>query len=140
MQFFTMNGAYTLGLVPSGFAYDVTVTGQPSDVGEVCTVANPTGVIGTASVTNVNVTCGDQITANVYAPPNISIAVTLNSYPPLSVLGAGAGMAAPVKFPEPVPGGMAYTVTGAGAPPHTCMTMPAAPIAGTTNTVSVTCN
>ena len=35
--------------------YDVVITNQPT--GETCTVANPAGTVGSANVTNVNVSC-----------------------------------------------------------------------------------
>ena len=46
---------YALPLVKFGTTYGVTVTRQPA--GQVCTVVNPTGTMGDAAVTNVNVTC-----------------------------------------------------------------------------------
>jgi hypothetical protein len=46
---------YALPLVPFGTTYGVTVSKQPA--GQVCTVVNPTGTMGDAAVTNVNVTC-----------------------------------------------------------------------------------
>jgi hypothetical protein len=46
---------YALPLVKFGTTYGVTVTKQPA--GQVCTVVNPTGTMGDAAVTNVNVTC-----------------------------------------------------------------------------------
>ena len=50
------NGPYTLpGGVVSGNNYTVAVATQPS--GQVCTVANGSGTMGAANVTNVNVTC-----------------------------------------------------------------------------------
>lgn len=41
--------------VPYNVSYGVTVVKQPD--GLTCTVANPTGVMGDAAVTNINVTC-----------------------------------------------------------------------------------
>ena len=46
---------YALPVVAFGTTYGVTVTKQPA--GQVCTVANPTGIMGDAEVKNVNVTC-----------------------------------------------------------------------------------
>ena len=50
------SGAFTFGTAPeTGSAYAVTVLSQP--VGQTCTVANGTGTISGAHVTNVSVTC-----------------------------------------------------------------------------------
>lgn len=46
---------YALPTVKFGTTYGVTVSKQPA--GQVCTVVNPTGTMGDAAVTNVNVTC-----------------------------------------------------------------------------------
>ena len=47
--------AYELPPVKFNITYGVTVSKQP--VGQVCTVANPTGTMGDVKVQNVNVTC-----------------------------------------------------------------------------------
>ncbi len=46
---------YALPEVKFGVTYGVTVSVQPA--GQVCTVVNPTGTMGDADVSNVNVTC-----------------------------------------------------------------------------------
>lgn len=46
---------YALPTVKFGTTYGITVTRQPA--GQVCTIVNPTGTMGDANVTNVNVTC-----------------------------------------------------------------------------------
>jgi hypothetical protein len=52
------DGAYAFPTqVPSGGTYAVTVTAQPTGPSQTCTVANATGTVGAANVTNVNVTC-----------------------------------------------------------------------------------
>jgi hypothetical protein len=52
------NGAFTLPTpVLSGQAYSVTAPGQPTNPWQTCTVANATGTVGGANVTNVTVTC-----------------------------------------------------------------------------------
>jgi len=52
------NGAYTspTGLA-SGAAYSITVLTQPTNPTQTCTVANGSGTVGSANVTNVAVTC-----------------------------------------------------------------------------------
>jgi len=52
------NGPYTFPTrVESGGSYAVTVATQPSGPSQTCTVANASGAVGAANVTNVNVTC-----------------------------------------------------------------------------------
>ncbi len=54
----TANGTFTFATsVPSGMAYGVTVLAQPTSPSQTCVVANASGVIGGANVTNVTVTC-----------------------------------------------------------------------------------
>ena len=49
------NGAFTFATkLPAGAAYNVTVKTSPS--GQTCTVANGSGTVGSANVTNVAVT------------------------------------------------------------------------------------
>ena len=43
--------------VASGANYLVTVLTQPTSPSQTCTVANDTGIIGSANITNVAVTC-----------------------------------------------------------------------------------
>ena len=51
------NGTFTFDSpLAQGASYSVTVTTEPS--GQVCSVANGSGVVGSGNVTNVSVTCG----------------------------------------------------------------------------------
>ena len=53
------NGGFTFATpLASGAAYNVTVATNPT--GQTCTVANGSGTVGSANVTNVAVTCGLQ--------------------------------------------------------------------------------
>ncbi len=52
------NGAFTFSLpTQSGQPYAVTIVTQPGNPVQQCTIANGSGVMGNANVTNVNVTC-----------------------------------------------------------------------------------
>jgi hypothetical protein len=64
----TNNGAMSLSLnangsfaffppLATGTAYKVAVSGQPSNPAQSCSVANDSGTVGTANITNVAVTC-----------------------------------------------------------------------------------
>jgi hypothetical protein len=138
-SFFGTNGPFQFAMqAPSGAMYNVTILGQPTQVNEVCTVANGSGVVGSANVSNVTITCGEQIIANVYATGGTFVNVQLDGFTPIQTSANGASTADAVMFPEPIPGGIGYTVT-ASSPGLTCTTTPSNPIAGTTNTVSVHC-
>ena len=60
-QFLTLtpgNGPFSLSLpVQSGSPYEVTVITQPNNPVQVCSIANGSGVMGNAPVTNIAVTC-----------------------------------------------------------------------------------
>src|SRR2546430_1582223 len=49
------NGAFAFGAIADGSAYSVAVFVQP--IGQTCTVANASGTLAGANVTNVAVTC-----------------------------------------------------------------------------------
>ncbi len=56
------NGAFTFkNAIPSGSTYGVTVATAPA--GQTCAIANPAGLISTANIANVNVTCTTTPTA-----------------------------------------------------------------------------
>ena len=56
----TANGAFAFSTqLAQGAAYNVTVKTNPT--GQTCTVTNPSGTVGTADVTNVSVTCVNQV-------------------------------------------------------------------------------
>ena len=60
------NGTFTFGsLVDQSAPYDVTVQTDPSD--QACTVANGSGTVASANVTNVSVTCSSGAFAPQYA-------------------------------------------------------------------------
>lgn len=60
------NGAYTfVNPQASGASYLVSVLTQPA--GQTCTVANGSGVIGTANVANINVSCSGPATDTIFA-------------------------------------------------------------------------
>jgi subtilisin-like proprotein convertase family protein len=64
------NGSFTVPTaLADGSVFDVTVTTQPTSPTEVCTVANGSGTLTGANVTNVAVTCSDRIFANGFDAP-----------------------------------------------------------------------
>jgi len=48
---------FTFAAVPEGTPYNVTIRQQPSAPGQVCTVTNGSGTVGTENVTSIVVTC-----------------------------------------------------------------------------------
>ncbi len=65
------SGAFTFtGELSSGAAYSVTVAMQPSSPAQTCAVANGSGTVGSANVSNVTVTCRSaSFTALANQPP-----------------------------------------------------------------------
>ena len=56
-------GTFTFGTrVASGTTYSVSVEAQPSSPTQYCSVANASGIVAAANVTNVSVTCGNGYT------------------------------------------------------------------------------
>jgi len=49
-----------------GTSYNVSVKTQPSDPGQTCSVDNGSGLVPTEDVTNVSVTCGEPVLADVF--------------------------------------------------------------------------
>ena len=61
------NGSFRFSTpLASGTAYDVTVKTQPSAPGQTCTVANGSGVVASAAIVSVAVTCAALTPAFVY--------------------------------------------------------------------------
>ena len=66
-QSVSANGTFAFGsLVTQSAPYDVTVQSDPS--GQVCTVANGSGTVGSANVTNISITCG----SGAFSPQYVS--------------------------------------------------------------------
>ncbi|HEY6543735.1 MAG TPA: hypothetical protein VIZ64_02435, partial [Dokdonella sp.] len=54
------NGAFAFPPIDDGSAYEVTVSMQPSDPAQTCTVENGSGTLATADVTDVAVVCDND--------------------------------------------------------------------------------
>jgi hypothetical protein len=93
----------------SGAGYQVTVKTQPSNPTQTCTVANGSGTIGTANVTNVAITC---VTANYTVGVTVSgltgsgMVLQLNGGSDLSITANGNAV-----FPGSLNSGATYAVT-----------------------------
>ncbi len=117
------NGMFAFATpVPSGGMYAVTVKTQPSAPSQTCVVGSGSGAVGSATVTNVTVTC----TTNSYTvggtvsglAANESVVLQDNGGDDLTVKANGA-----FQFPTAVLSGHAYLAT--------VLTNPASPIAQT---------
>ena len=133
------NGAFTFTTrLASGAAYKVTVGTQPT--GEVCTVTNGTGTVGTANVTNVAVSCATTYTiGGTVSGLNTGTSVTLldNGGNALKVAANGA-----FTFTTRLVSGAAYKVTVSVQPTgETCTVTNGTGTVGSANvtTVVVSC-
>src|SRR6516165_5783968 len=104
----TANGTFTFATpLAGGAAYNVTVKTNPT--GQACTVANGSGTIGTANVTNVAVTCANAVTYSVGGSVSgLSGTVVLqnNGGDNLTLTANGT-----FTFATPLAGGAAYNVS-----------------------------
>ena len=132
----TTNGSYAFSApLGMGATYSVTIKAQPT--GETCAVANEQGTVGTANVTNVNVTC----TANSYSiggtlsglPASTAVTLQDNGGNNLVVAANGA-----FAFTTKLSYGATYNVTLYTAPPGATCTVTNGSGTATTDVVSVT--
>jgi hypothetical protein len=93
----------------SGASYQVTVKTQPSNPTQTCTVANGTGIIGTADVTNVAITCemaSYTVGVTVSGVVGSGMVLQLNGGSDLSITANGNAV-----FPSSLNSGATYAVT-----------------------------
>jgi hypothetical protein len=107
----TSNGAFAFpASLPSGAAYHVTVKAQPAIPSQSCTVANATGTVVGANITNIVVTCATNVftiggTVSGLATGD-SITLRDNGGDPLIRSANGS-----FTFAAPVASGQSYAVT-----------------------------
>ncbi len=118
------NGAFTFTTpLANGSAYAVTVLTQPGNQSQTCTVANPSGTVMGANVSNVAVTCAANrytIGGTVSGLNGNHLLLQNNSGGSFVATGNG-----PFTFPVALADGSFYTVTATlivqpGAPSQTC--------------------
>lgn len=144
----TGNGSATFTpLLGTGENYVVTVKSQPTPPPQQnCTIANGSGTIGTASITNVNVTCTTtySVGVSVLGLAGTGFVVQLNGADDLPITindnGGGAGSG---TFSTQLASGATYTVTiktQPTTPTQTCTISNGSGTIGTANvTVSASC-
>ncbi len=136
----TGNGSFTFqSKLASGAAYAVTVKTNPA--GQSCTVANGTGTVGSANVTNVAVTCTSTPTysmgGTVSGLSGGSVVLQDNGGDDLTVTGNGS-----FTFQSKLASGAAYAVTVKTNPSgQTCSVANGSGTVGSANVtnVAVTC-
>lgn len=128
--------------IASGATYSVTVKTQPSGPSQSCSVANGTGTIGSADVTNVAVTCATgtfTIGGTVTGLQGSGLQLRNNGGALLTITGNG-----PFQFPGMLASGATYNVTVATNPTNptqSCgVTNPSGTVGGASiANITVTC-
>jgi hypothetical protein len=107
------NGGFAFTtLLPAGAGYSVTVASQPATPGVSCAIANGSGSVATANVTNVTVTCTTAAAESFSIGGAVSgltgngLMLRLNETEDLAVRSNGA-----FTFETPLARGAAYRVT-----------------------------
>jgi hypothetical protein len=141
----TMNGAtvpvtgtsFTFPAIPSGTAWAVTVTAQPTSPSQTCSVTGGTGTVTNANVTTVAVTCATNaftVGGSITGLVGTGLTLSLNSGAGQTVNGTSFTLA-PL-----IPSGQPYTVTVAQqptTPSQTCTVTNGSSTVGVANVTSV---
>jgi hypothetical protein len=143
----TQSGPITFSTpIAVGSPYAVTVSTQPSAPVQTCTIANGSGMMGTANVTNVAVTCTNNFPAIYTVSVTVSgwsgspMVLQLNGASPLSVSANGSATFA-TKLSSTAPYNVTVQSQPAGSPPQTCTVTNGSGVIATGNitNVVVTC-
>ncbi|MEX1020497.1 MAG: hypothetical protein WDZ49_12615, partial [Litorilinea sp.] len=107
------NGAFQFATsLPDESAYAVTVATQPGSPAQTCTVANGSGTLAGADVSNVSVTCVTPDETESY-----NVGGTVSGLAGTGLVLLLNGIELPVEntgtfqFPTPLPNGTSYTIT-----------------------------
>jgi hypothetical protein len=122
----TQNGTITFSTpIAVGDPYAVTVSTQPSAPVQTCTVADGSGTMSTANVTNVAVTCANNFPAIYTVSVTVSgwagspLVLELNGASQLSISANGAATFA-TKLSSTAPYNVTVLTQPAGPPPQVC--------------------
>jgi hypothetical protein len=106
----TDNGAFFFKTgVPNGRAYAVTIESQPVSPSQTCSIAQSSGTINAANITNVSISCAINsfaVWGQVSGLTGSGLVLQNNGVDDLTIAGNG-----PVKFPGKLQSGFAYDVT-----------------------------
>jgi len=110
------DGSFAFAPMTDGSPYAVTVATQPANPGQVCSVANDHGMLASADVTNVLVTCASLYTVGgVVAGLDGTLVLQVNGGDDLQLSG---GPPHAFTFATPLPSGTGYGVTILAQPPN----------------------
>lgn len=138
------NGSF---LFPNGLSdtasYAVTVSTQPSNPAQTCSVSNGTGVVNAANVTNVTVVCSTQsfsVGGTVSGLEGQGLVLQLNGAEELPIASNGA-----FTFPSALASGSEYEITVSAqpdTPAQTCTVANASGVVGSgaSTSATVTCS
>jgi trimeric autotransporter adhesin len=121
--------------IASGATYSVTVKTQPSGPAQSCGIANGNGIIGSADVTNVTITCATgtfTIGGAVTGLQGSGLVLTNNGGDPLTIAGNG-----PFQFPTMLASGATYSVGVSANPSNPAQSCAVTNPAGTVNGASI---
>ena len=130
----TANGNFSFTTpIASGAGYSVTVKSQPS--GQNCVVANAAGIVGSANVTNVSVSCSSLFTigGTVSGLSGSGLVLLLNSANERPITMDG-----PFAFPTAVASGTPYVVSIKTNPSNPSQQCTVANSSGVVNNANVT--
>ena len=119
----------------SGTGYTVTASPQPTSPTQSCAVANATGTVGSANVTNVAVTCStSSFTVGGTVSGLAGSGLVLHVGPQNLPIAADG----PFVFPTPLASGTGYTVTASPQPTSPTQSCTVANATGTVASANVT--
>jgi hypothetical protein len=121
--------------IASGATYAVTVKTQPSGPSQSCGVANGTGIVGAADVTNVTITCATgtfTIGGSVTGLQGSGLVLRNNGGDDLTIVGNG-----PFQFPTMLASGAVYSVSIKTNPSNPAQSCAVTNAAGTVTNASV---
>ncbi len=108
------NGAFVFPAVSSGSSYNVTVAAQPANPTQTCGVANGSGTVANANITNVQISCATnafKVLGNVSGLSGSGLILQNNGAGNLAI-----GVNGLFEFTAAVQSGGAYNVTVAAHP------------------------
>jgi hypothetical protein len=121
--------------IASGATYSVTVKTQPSGPSQSCGVVSGTGIVGSADITNITITCATgtfTIGGNVTGLQGSGLVLRNNGGDDLTIVGNG-----PFQFPTMLASGAAYSVTVSTNPSNPAQSCGVTNAAGTVNGASI---
>ncbi|WP_158272834.1 cellulase family glycosylhydrolase [Limnohabitans sp. T6-5] len=130
------NGSFSLGEFPQGTSYSVVVTASPQD--QACSVANASGALGVAAISNINIQCaaGFSVRGSVKGLIGDGLVLQANGAKELAIPAGAQNF----SFPQAVDLGASFLVSIKSQPVgQTCMVNQAAGQQDKAGSVAVQC-